>query len=224
MAGFLRRLFGRAGARAEALEKDPSLGRMVAGLLENCEYALCAGDGAADLAVHLARRFPQREILACEPKSELCHRAMNSAGQAKNAYLHNVTPAQFLGLVETDKPYLLDKDVLVVLNAAGGGAERRFFDEVSFVASRFAAAYLLVLGCRVPGRDEFAFESHRGRECSLKNLAPSLGGSAHSVFVPGYEVPGSRRRAVAGWCLIALGRNASAVLPEEAAALAAKPE
>lgn len=224
MSGFLSRLFGGGAGDETALDRDARLSRVVAALIESCEYALCAGEGAADLAVQMAKRNPQREVLACEPKSELCHRAANRAGGSKNVYLHNVSPREFLRMVGIDKPYLLEKDVLMVLGAAGGGGERRFFDEVSFVASRFQAAYLLILGCRVPGRDEFVFESHRGRECSLKNLAPALGAAEHTLYIPAYDVPPSKRRSIPGWCLAALGRNASLAPPEEAVSLMAKPE
>lgn len=222
MLGFFSRLLGRGNSPKTILDLDASLARVVEGVLEGCEYALAAGDGAADLAVQLARRNPHREILACEPKSELCYQARNRAGSAKNIYLHNVAPQQFLTLMETDKPYLMDKDVLVVLSAIGGGGERRFFDEVSFVTSAFAAAWLLVLGCRVPDRDEFVFHSQRGRECSLKNLAPHLAKVQHTLYVPGYQVASSKRRSVNGWCLAALGRNSVTPLPEELAGLALK--
>ncbi|BBD06761.1 hypothetical protein [Desulfovibrio ferrophilus] len=222
MAGFFDRLLGRGKSVRTALDRDTSLARIVDSVLEGCEYALAAGDGAADMAVQLAKRHPHREILACEPKSELCYQARNRAGNAKNIYLHNVAPRQFLNLAETDKPYLLDKDVLVVLTVAGGGAERRFFDEVSFVATTFAAPWLLVLGSRVPDRDEFSYDSHRGRECSLKNLAPHLAKTQHTLYLPDYPVASSKRRAVSGWCLAALGRNAVTPLPEEIAGLAIK--
>ena len=206
------------------MDGDPRLGRLAGALLGECEYALAAGDGCAEMAVALARRYPQQEILACEPKSELFYRAENRAGNSKNIYLHNMEPGKFIRMVGTDKPYLLEKQVLVVLAVAGGGAERRFFDEVSFVAETFQSAWLLVVGCRVPERDEFSFESHRGRECSLKNLAPSLGGVPFSVYVPGYGVAASRRRSVKGWCLFGLGGNAVVSLPEEGVSLAVKVE
>ena len=222
MAGLLSRLFGRGAGAKTFLDRDPLLARVMNGVLDGCEYALAAGDGAADLAVQLARRNPHREILACEPKAELCHLAQNRAGSAKNIYLHNLAPGRFLDLVKIDKPYLLDKDVLVILSAAGGGAERRFFDEVSAVAQAFPGAWLLILGCRVPGRDEFSFESHRGRECSIKNLEPYLGDVPQTLYFPAYEVAASRRRRVAGWCLAALGRNASPPLPDEIVGLMVK--
>lgn len=224
MAGLFSKLFGRGSGANTFLDRDPQLGRVIDGVVEGCEYALAAGDGAADLAVQLARRHGHREILACEPKSELCYQAENRAGNAKNIYLHNMTPERFLRLVQSDKPYLLDKDVLVILSAAGGGAERRFFDEIASVASTFQGAWLMVLGARVPDRDDFAFESHRGRECSVKNLIPHLGQTPHTLYFPSYAVPSSKRRQIPGWCLAALGRNAGVDLPDEVAELAAKPE
>lgn len=224
MVGFLKKLFGGGGGSKTLLDKDPRLGRLADALLGECEYALVVGDGGAEAAVQLARRHPQHEVLACEPKSELCFQAENLAGDSKNIYLHNVTPREFLEMVGADKPYLLDKEVLVVLSAAGGGAERRFFDEVAYVASRFQAAWLLVVGCRVPERDEFSFENHRGRECSLKNIVPALRSATHSLYIPAYGVAGSRRRAVSGWCLVGLGRCAAVALPDEAVSLALKVE
>lgn len=224
MAGLFSKLFGRGAGVSTVVDRDPQLGRVIDAVLEGCEYALAAGDGAADLAVQLAKRHAHREILACEPKSELCYQAENRAGNSKNIYLHNMTPKRFLRMVQADKPYLLDKDVLVVLSATGGGGERRFFDEVASVASAFQGAWLLVLGARVPDRDDFAFESHRGRECSVKNLVQHLGGTSHTLYFPTYAVPSSKRRQVPGWCLAALGRNAGVDLPDEAATLAAKPE
>jgi len=221
MAGFLSRLLGRGGAKT-FLDRDPLLWRVVDGVIEGCEYALAVGDGAADMAVQLARRHAHREILACEPKPELYHQAQNRAGKAKNIYLHNVAPGRFLDLVKSDKPYLFDKDVLIVLSAAGGGAERRFFDEVAAVAASFQGAWLLILGCRVPERDEFSFESQRGRECALGNLAPHLGDGPQTLYLPAYGVPASRRRQVAGWCLAALGRNAATPLSEDIVGLMVK--
>lgn len=224
MAGFFRRLLGRGGGERTLLDKDPQLGRLAGALLGECEYALVVGDGGADAAVQLARRYPQHELLACEPKSEVYYRAENRAGDSKNIYLHNMAPGDFLDMVGRDKPYLLEKDVLVLLSAAGGGAERRFFDEVALVALQFQAAWLLVVGCRVPERDEFVFENHRGRECSLKNLAPSLASATHSLYIPGYSVPASKRRKTNGWCLAGVGRSAGIALPEDAVSLAIKVE
>lgn len=221
--GLFGKLFGRRGAPATALDADPYLGRVLDAVLDYCEYALFMGEGAAAMAEGVARQRPDRECLACEPGGDTFYSATARAARVKNLYLFNQRPREFLLHVRDGKPYLLERDTLVVLHVPGGGAERRVFDEVAFVAEFFAAPFLLVLGCRVPGEPGFGHDSHQGRECSPANLAPHLGAAQAGLLLPAYAAPGGRARAK-GWCLLPLGRNAHHLLPEDAAHLLRKAE
>ncbi len=221
--GVFRWLFGRGGAAgAGGFLADRSLTRVLDCVLEGCEYVIGAGAGAPETVVALARRHPHKECLACEPSSEKCFELENASGGLKNVYLHNAAPGRFLELLAADKPYLFGRDVLFLLSAAGGGAERRFFEEVAFVGGNFQAAFLAVHGFRVPERDDFDFDSQRGRECSYKNIGPLLPGGGHSLYVPAYPVRASRRRRYKGWCLVPMGRNAEFPFPEDVKTLLAK--
>jgi|GEM_PF-2223217 hypothetical protein len=219
--GFLGKLFGRGGAPATPLDADARLGRVLDAVLDCCEYALFAGEGAAGMAERVARQRPDRECLACEPGSDSFYSATARTAKVKNLYLFNQRPREFLLGVRDGKPYLLERDTLVVLHVPGGGAERRVFDEVAFVAEFFAAPFLLVLGCRVPGEPGFLYDTHQGRECSPANLGPHLGGAGAGLLLPAYAPPGGRLRAK-GWCLLPLGRNAHHLLPEETSHLLRK--
>ena len=212
--GFFSRLFRRRKGLGKGFAEDPSLAALLDAVLEGCEYVLGAGDGAALILAAEARRYPGKEFLACEPGSEKCHDVGNRAEGIKNLYLHNRTPADFLDLLARDKPYLFGRDALFFLSALGGGGERRLFEEIAFVAGRFQACFLLLSGLKVPDRDEFAYATHRGRECSLKNVAPCLAGTAGVLHLPAYPVKPSRRRVFKGWGLFCLGRNAEFVFPE----------
>ena len=221
--GLLGKLFGRTGGVVTPLEADPRLMRVLDAVLDCCEYALFAGEGAAAMAERLARQRPDRECLACEPGSDAFYAATARTAKVKNLYLFNQRPREFLLGVRDGKPYLLERDTLVVLHVPGGGAERRVFDEVAFVAESFGAAFLLVLGCRVPGEAGFVYDSHQGRECSPGNLVPHLGQAEVGLLLPAYPPPGGRARAK-GWCLATLGRNAHHLPPEDVAHLLRKAE
>jgi len=220
--GFFRRFFHRRQGLGLGFAEDPALAQVLDAVLEGCEYVLGAGDGAALTLAAEARRYPGKEFLACEPGPEQCHDVSNRAEGIKNLYLHNRTPAEFLDILAQDKPYLFGRDTLFFLSALGGGGERRLFEEISFVAGRFQACFLLLSGLRVPDRDEFAYATHRGRECSLKNVRPCLAGAVNSLHLPAYAVRPSRRRVLKGWGLFCLGRNAEFVFPEPLAGLVRK--
>lgn len=222
--GLIGKIFGGPRRQRTALDDDQRLERVLDGVLEFCEYALFAGQDALALAERVARRHSDRECLACEPASDPFYSAAGRTGKVKNLYLFNQRPREFLLGVKHDKPYLMERDTLVVLSVAGGGAERRFFAEAAFVAANFAAPFLLALGCGVPGNEGFGADSNRGRECSFKNLRPCFAGVPHSMYFPAYGLPSSRGRMPKGWALTALGRNAHTVLSEEYQALLAKPE
>lgn len=220
--GFITKFFGRPSAPDTPLHRDPRLERVIDGVLDCCEYALFAGEGAAAMAERVARRRADRDCLACEQKDDVVRAATQRTAKVKNVYLYQQRPREFLLRARNDKPYLQERDVLVVLNVPGGGRDRRFFDEVAFAAETFRAAFLLLLGCRVPDSDEFDHESHRGRECSPANLRPHLKGADATLYVPAYRAPRSRSRKVKGWTLVALGRNASHHFSEEFGSLLAK--
>ncbi len=222
--GLFGRIFGGSGRERTVLDEDQRLERVLDSVLECCEYALFAGHGALDMAERVARRHPERECLACEPASEPYYAVAGRTEKVKNLYLFNQRPREFLLGVKHDKPYLMERDTLVVLSVAGGGAERRFFAEAAFVAANFAAPYLLALGCRVPGSEAFGADSNRGRECSLRNLRPCFAGVPHSLYFPNYALSPTRGRMPLGWALASLGRNAHAMLPEEAQPLVVKPD
>jgi len=222
--GLFGSLFGRGRGAATPFEADPFLDRLVQGVLDCCEYAVFAGEGAAAMAERVAKRHTDRECLACEPAGEPFYAASSHTEKVKNLYLFNQRPREFLLGLKHDKPYLMERDTLVVLNVPGGGSERRVFAEAAFIASTFAAPFLLLLGCRVPGNDAFAFDTNRGRECSLKNLRPCFVKTPHTLYFPAYSVPQSRSRMLKGWCLATLGRNAHHAFPEEIMALLTKPE
>jgi hypothetical protein len=220
--GFLHSLFRRRKGLGKGFAEDPALAQVLDAALEGCEYVLGAGDGAALTLAAEARRYPGKEFLACEPGPEKCHEVGNRAAGIKNLYLHNLSPAEFLELLARDKPYLFGRDTLFFLSALGGGGERKLFEEIGFVAGHFQACFLLLSGLRVPERDEFAYATHRGRECSLKNVAPCLAGVASVLHLPAYPVQPSRRRVLKGWGLYCLGRNAEFVFPESLASLVQK--
>lgn len=222
MAGLFTKLFGPRRRLGPGFREDAALGALLDAVLEGCEYVLGAGDGAAMTLAAEARRYARKEFLACEPGPEKCHEVANRAEDLKNLYLHNLTPAEFLDLMARDKPYLFGRDALFFLSALGGGAERRLFEEISFVAGRFQAAFLLLSGLRVPDRDEFAYATHRGRECSLKNVGPHLGAAPHVLYLPAYPVKPSRRRVYKGWGLFCLGRNTEFLFPEHLSGLVQK--
>lgn len=222
--GLIGKIFGGARRQRTALDEDPRLEKVLDGVMECCEYALFAGQDALALAERVARRHTDRECLACEPAGEPFYSASGRTEKVKNLYLFNQRPREFLLGVKHEKPYLMERDTLVVLSVAGGGAERRFFAEAAFVASNFAAPFLLALGCGVPGNEGFGADSNRGRECSLKNLRPCFAGVPHNVYFPAYSLPASRGRRPKGWALATLARNAHTQLSEEYQALLAKPE
>ncbi|NJB67640.1 hypothetical protein GGQ74_001280 [Desulfobaculum xiamenense] len=196
------------------LSRDTQLERIVDCVLDGCEYALVIGDEAPAAAHRVAARHSACECIASEHDSDVYHTALNRAADCKNLYLHNVTPRELLCRVEEEKPYLFSRDVLVVLNAAGGGPERRFADEVSFVFDRFRAAFVLFVGCRVPGRDDFLVHSQRGRQCSAANLKPIFARTEHALYYPRYSVPAMRRGRLPGWGLAALRSNAMYEFPD----------
>jgi len=223
--GLLRWLFGRKGPSISGgFLADRNLARVLDCVLEGCEYVVGAGAGAPETVVALARRHPHKECLACEPSSEKCFELENAAEGLKNVYMHNAAPGRFLDLLAADKPYLFGRDVLFLLSAAGGGAERRFFEEVGFVAGSFQAAFLSIHGFRVPEREDFDYDSQRGRECSLKNVGPLLTASEHTLHFPAYAVRASRKRRYKGWCLASMGRNAEFSFPGDVKTLLSKPE
>jgi len=207
MPGFFKRILGDRKTGG-AMRRDPLLLKVLDGVLEGCEYVLATGENAADSVLFLGARHPSLEFLACEHKSETFFEATDKAARLKNVYLHNATPAVFMQTIDADKPYLFSRDVLFIVLAGGGGAERRLPEELAFVAQRFEGAFMLVMGLRVPDRDEFGFETHRGRECSMKNFAPLFKDVEHTLYYPGYSAPGGKRHKLPGWGLFALGRNA----------------
>lgn len=214
MPGFFKRIFGDRKIGGP-IRRDPLLQKVLDGVLEGCEYVLATGDTAVEAALFLGARHPSLEFLACEPKSETFFEASDKAARLKNVYLHNAAAADFIKTIEADKPYLFSRDVLFIVLAAGGGAERRLPEEIRFVAERFQGAFMLVMGLRVPERDGFAFETHRGRECSMKNYGPMLKDIEHTLYYPAYSVSGSRKNRPWGWGLLALGRNADHTFSDE---------
>jgi hypothetical protein len=197
------------------IRRDSGLQKVVDGVLEGCEYVLAVGEGASETVLYLGARHPNLECLACEPKSETFFEASDKASRLKNVYMHNASPSDFMKMIESDKPYLFSRDSLFIISAAGGGPERRVPQEVEFVSGRFQAAFLLVLGFKVPEREDFGVTTHRGRECSMKNLAPNLKGAEYTLYYPAYDVPGSKRRRLPGWGLFTLGRNAEYEFSDE---------
>lgn len=216
MIRFFRR-HGGGSAEPEVFKRDVRLVRVVDHLAEQCEYFLSMGKDAGLSALYAGARYPRIECLACEHSGETFFVLADRAAELKNVYLYNQKPAEFLAALESDKPYLFSRDVLFVLSAAGGGAERRLPEEIGFVMQKFQGLFLLITGFKVPGREEFAFETHRGRECSARNLAGCFSGD-YRVYYPAYS-PASRRKPSAGWVLVTAGRNADYEITEDVAAL-----
>lgn len=222
MAGFFKRITGRDKPKGP-LYRDRKMLQVAEGVLDSCEYVLVVGDEAADTALFLGSRNPGIECLACEPKSEIFFEASEKASKLKNVYLFNSAPGVFLKTIESDKPYLFSRDVLFVVSAAGGGADRMLPAEIEFVAGNFQAAFLQIVGFRVPEREDFGVVTHRGREVSMKNLAPAFAGVEHMLYYPAYAAVGSRRGKPPGWALFALGRNANYEFSDEIKDLLGKP-
>jgi len=223
MSAILKKLFSkRKSGISDGLQGDKHLLRVLDSVLEGCEYVIGTGDGAASILANLGARHPRLECLACEPNSEKCFAIQNSAANLKNVYVHNRSPGKFLQVIKADKPYLFSRDILFLLSAAGGGAERRMLGEIEFVTGHFGAAFMLVHGFKVPDRDEFSFDVQRGRACSFENIKKSLGTAEYSLFYPSYPVRASMRRSVKGWGLFAFGRNMGHEFPGDVSAFLTK--
>lgn len=208
---------GAGGLEPEIFKRDQRLVRIVDHLAEQCEYFLALGKEAGISAIYAGNRYPRLECLAGEHSGEAYFVLADKAAELKNVYLHNQKPSEFLSTLESDKPYLFSRDVLFVLSPSGGGADRRFGEEVAFIMEKFRGLFLLITGFKVPGREEFRFETHRGRECSAKNLAGCFTGE-NRVYYPAYA-PASMRKPSAGWVLVAAGRNADYEFTDDVAEL-----
>jgi hypothetical protein len=192
------------GSAATPLEADPRLGRVLDAVLDCCEYALFAGEGAAAMAERLARQRPDRECLACEPGGDAFYAATARTAKVKKSTSSTSARASSCSGWRDGKPYLLERDTLVVLHVPGGGAERRVFDEVAFVAESFGAAFLLVLGAGarrgglrlrfapgprvLAGQPRAAPGPGRGRAAAARLSAPGRAGPGQGL-VPGHPGP-----------------------------------
>lgn len=223
--GFLAKLFGRDKAKWKTLLKDDlTLSKVVDVLLESCEYTVINGKQSSALSLALARKHPHREFLASEPKPEMYHEASNEAHDLKNVYLYNKTPNELIESIRSEKQYLLERDVIILLHVEGGGGNRRFFDEVAVAAEFFRSGWVITIGCEVPGQKDYAGLSHRGRLCSIENLKPHLKGCDFEIYMPNLSTPLPHKLNAPGWALIAVGNNAQSPLPSDLEEYVEKPK
>ncbi|MFK4764251.1 hypothetical protein ACI3L3_05660 [Desulfobaculum sp. SPO524] len=193
---------------------DDALARVADCVMDACEYVVALGGEAPANALHLAARAQDRECLACEHESDRYHTALNLGAASKNFYLYNLTPAEFLRHIDTEKPYLYSRDALVVLDVAGGGARRDVLAEMEHICGRFEGAFVLLVGCRVPGGTGFTATRVDGHDFSLRDARVWRLLEDGTIFYPRYRITGRRRGAVPGWGLATLGRNALYTFPD----------
>lgn len=209
MFQWLRGALVRSRTRRKSIfTSDLALGRIVDSVVDECEYIVALGGGAHAAALHLARRHPDRECLACEFDPDAYHASLNAARNHKNFYLYNLAPQEFLSRVKEEKPYLFSRDVFVCIDASGGGPGRRFAWEVGFVCQRFRAAFVLIVGCRVPGNVDFVGYDMGGKSFTMRALAPAFKGLEGALYYPAYHVSVRQRGKLPGWGLLTLSSNA----------------
>lgn len=213
--GLLGKLFGRRKTKWRTLlEDDLTFTAVIEVLLEAGEYVILNGKHSPALGLALARQYPNREILASEPKPETWLEASNKADKIKNLYLFNQTPTELLQTIGREKQYLFRREVIVILHVEGGDATRRLLAEATFSARYFRSGWLIIVGCTEPGSREYSTCNLKGQPCTIDVLRPAFKGTNHAIYTPNPASPLPHRLRTPGWTLIALGDNAASPLPD----------
>lgn len=194
---------------------DRHLLRLVDALMGNCGYFIETGANVGSTLAYVARTYPDKTCLSCEPDKEAFGEAIKNTKDLKNITISNASSQDFIRAIENGHKGLFEKDVLFWLDAHGFGFDWPLKDELCFITTRFKRAYILIDDFKVPGLDCFSYDAYKGQVCSFDFVKDSLApGRGYKIFYPDYTEKTSQHHPLVGWGLIEFGHEGVFVLPE----------
>lgn len=173
---------------------------------EGIDCFIETGTNVGSTLAYVGCRYPDIQVLSCEPDREAYRRAKGHTKKLPNVEIHNLRSQEFLSLL-AGKSELFDRKCLFWLDAHGYGFEWPLKEEVAFIVQHFRSAYVMVDDFKVPGLDCFRFDQYQDQVCSYEHIKDSLGARHHQLFYPAYLDRTSQHHPLIGWGLMVLGAD-----------------
>ncbi|MCB9847863.1 MAG: hypothetical protein H6814_05560 [Phycisphaeraceae bacterium] len=185
---------------------DAYLLRLVDAIAPRCSSFIETGCNVGSTASYVARTYPTLRISTCEPDPEAFDVAERTLAMCPSATVVNEPSPGFLHALFDAEPSMRDELHLCWLDAHGYGFDWPLADEVAFLTSRCAGAFLFIDDFQVPGRPDFAFDAYEGQVCGLDLVRPALTpGKRYDLYLPRYTEHTSPHHPLVGTALIVFG-------------------
>ncbi|MEK6531619.1 MAG: hypothetical protein AABZ23_03890 [Deltaproteobacteria bacterium] len=194
---------------------DRYLLMLVDALIKDCGYFIETGANVGSTLAYVARTYPDKTCISCEPDKDAFDEAIKNTGGLKNAIIYNMPSQDFIKSIEKGHKELLEKDALFWLDAHGYGFDWPLKDELRFITTRFKRAHILIDDFKVPGLEVFSYDVYKAQVCSFDFVKDSLApGRGYKIFYPDYTEKTSPHHPLVGWGLIEFGHAKEIFLPD----------
>ncbi len=179
-----------------------------------CECFIETGANVGSTLAYMAQNYPHMKCLSCEPDPEAYKYAIENTIGLGNIKIFNETSQEFIFRLRHEYKSLFDGKTMFWLDAHGYGFKWPLKDEIAFITSEFMSGYILIDDFKVPGRDDFLYDTYKGQICSLDFVKGTFDKKhVYNVYYPAYTEKTSPCHPLCGWCLIEFD-NEPLVLPD----------
>jgi predicted O-methyltransferase YrrM len=218
----LKRYVRRSRLRSVGFHGDRHLLELVDRLQSVTGSFVETGTNVGSTARYMARKYPTKRVLTCEPDEAAFRIASANLATLSNVELHKRTSLEFLETIHTVHGDLASGLNLYFLDAHGVYVtEKRELrvhwplrEEVVFVTSRVPRAVILVDDAQVPGRREFQYMEFGTEICGVEYVMNAIARrGSYQLTYPAYS-NGSSERDI-GYLVLSYGDGEAARILSE---------
>ncbi len=181
--------------------------------LRDAEVFIETGANVGSTVAYVAQKYRHIVCLSCEPDPSAYSELHRAVAGMQNVQVHNESSQEFMGRIRREMTHLFTKRCVFWLDAHGFGYPWPLREEVAFFTGSFSSGSILVDDFRVPGMDQFRFDSYDGQVCSYEYIEGSLSPEKqYRIVYPSYTDRTSNHHPLCGWVLIAYGVAANLVI------------
>jgi len=187
---------------------DRYLLQLVEALAKESNVFIETGTNVGSTLAYFARKYPATKCFSCEPDDSAYSLARENTEKLENVSLFHGTSQQFIENILANENWVFSEQCLFWLDAHGYGFEWPLNQEIEFITTRFESGFILIDDFKVPGQQQFGYDTYQDQICSYDFIKDSINPAKSSqLYYPTYSDQTSMHHPLRGWGLLVMERD-----------------
>jgi hypothetical protein len=185
---------------------DKKLQNVVDFLSESSDVFIETGTNIGNTLYYMVSNHKHLQCFSCEPDINKYKKAASRLKNFKNSHIFNTTSQKFLPIFLNKYSKVLNKKLIVWLDAHSKLFSWPLKDEIQFFTKRCKSCAILIDDFKVPTQKQFRFNKHKKQPYSFEYIQRFIDPiCSYDVYYPKYKKTTNDK--LTGWVLLDIGKQ-----------------